>query len=203
MHNEVLTSPQVKLLPILKQFNSEFGMVGGTAIALHIGHRESIDFDLFSPNEFDNKKILRKLEKTNQSIQIGFEDEGQLNLKIDEVKFTFFHFPYPIVYSQAIDDYIKIPDLLSLAAMKVFALGQRAKWKDYVDLYFILRDCNKLADINERAKELFGTEYNEKLIRMQLAYFKDINYTEPIIYRPGYEVSDQTVKDALAEYSLS
>ena len=48
MHKEILTDEQINLLPLVQLFNKDFGLVGGTAIAFHIGHRESIDFDLFS-----------------------------------------------------------------------------------------------------------------------------------------------------------
>ena len=52
MHKEILTKEQVELLPLLKEFKGKFYLVGGTAIALHIGHRRSIDFDLFSEKKF-------------------------------------------------------------------------------------------------------------------------------------------------------
>lgn len=64
MHPEILEEQQRKLLPFLSEFSSDFGMVGGTAIAYHIGHRRSIDFDLFTNTEFDNAKILSKIRKT-------------------------------------------------------------------------------------------------------------------------------------------
>ena len=47
MHKEILSEEQANLLPLVKTFSKNFGLVGGTAIALHIGHRESLDFDLF------------------------------------------------------------------------------------------------------------------------------------------------------------
>ena len=58
MHREILTKEQVDLLPLINKFSEDFGLVGGTAIALHIGHRESIDLDLFTLNDFDSVKEL-------------------------------------------------------------------------------------------------------------------------------------------------
>ena len=58
MHEEVLNKEQVELLPLLKEFKREFFLVGGTAIALQIGHRRSIDFDLFKLNPLKHKAIL-------------------------------------------------------------------------------------------------------------------------------------------------
>ena len=96
-----------------------------------------------------------------------------------------------------------MPDILTLAAMKAFALGRRAKWKDYVDLYFIMKDYHSLEEISEKARRIFGLEFNEKLFRSQLSYFQDINYKEKIIYLKGFEVDDKIIKKALIEFSLS
>ena len=61
MHNEILTANQKELLPLLKDVSTEFGLVGGTAIALHLGHRESIDFDLFKNGSLDILKLKRNI----------------------------------------------------------------------------------------------------------------------------------------------
>ena len=61
MHDEILTKEQVELLPLIKTFSKDFGLVGGTAVALHLGHRESIDFDMFSYEPFNNFNIKRKI----------------------------------------------------------------------------------------------------------------------------------------------
>jgi len=87
--------------------------------------------------------------------------------------------------------------------MKAFALGRRAKWKDYVDLYFIIKDHFSISEISKRGNEIFRGEFNEKLFRSQLAYFDDINYSETIIFMPGFEIDDEKIKQKLIEFSLS
>ena len=141
LHTEVLSKEQRELLPFLKKFGKEYGFVGDTAIALHLGH---------------------KLEGS-----------------------------------------IKIPSLLTLAAMKAFALGQRSKWKDYVDLYFIMKDHFTCAEIFQQAKALFAGEFNPKLFRMQLDYFGDVDYREKVQFMPGFAVSEKKVQKALREFSLA
>ena len=101
------------------------------------------------------------------------------------------------------DDVIKLPDLLTLVAMRACALGRRAKWKDYVNLYFIMRGYHKIGEIVKRAKELFGKEFNEKIFRTQLAYFKDVDYSEKIIYMKGFKIPDDQIKKSLIDFSLS
>jgi len=114
---------------------------------------------------------------------------------------TFYKYPFNINFSLPFLDVINIPDLSILGAMKAFALGKRAKWKDYVDLYFIFKKLN-LKDIVDKAKQLFLGEFNEKLFREQLSYFNDIDRTEEIIYIKGLEVSDTEIEKSLINISL-
>jgi hypothetical protein len=75
-----------------------------------------------------------------------------------------------------------MPALLDLAAMKAFALGRRAKWKDYVDLYFVMKYYHPLSEITNRAEDLFNEEFSAKLFRSQISYFEDIDYEEEVVY---------------------
>lgn len=180
MHKEVLNENQLQLLPLMSEFKREFFLVGGTAIALHIGHRRSIDFDLFKEKKLNIKKILEKLDGRSNEYIITRRVSEQLNLVINNVKLTFFQFPYTIISDIAFEKIFKMPDLLSLAAMKAFALGRRAKWKDYVDLYFILKDHYSLIQIAQKANSLFKDQFSEKLFRAQISFFDDIDYSEKV-----------------------
>lgn len=201
MHKEILTEEQVKLLPVLKSFSRSFGLVGGTAVALHIGHRRSIDFDLFTDKEFDSMAIRRKIKENTSIDKVIVDKLDEFTFVAKEVKFTFFRYIYEIEYSQKLDSIIKLPDLLTLAAMKAFALGRRAKWKDYVDLYFIMRDFYGINEIVKKGNEIFGSEFNSKIFKVQLSYFKDINYQESVKFMPGFEVDDKEIKKQLIKFS--
>ena len=202
MHKEIFTKEQQELLPLIKEFSKDFILVGGTAIALHIGHRQSIDFDLFSYGEFNNKKVKRKIIKYRKIDKTYRSETGEYTLMVNGVKITFYDFPYKIKSSAHLDKKIRLPDLLTLAAMKAFALGNRGKWKDYVDLYFIIKDHYSLDEISKKGKEVFGGEFNERIFREALSYFDDINYSEEVVYMKGFEASDAKVKKALIEFSL-
>lgn len=202
MHKEILSKEQIELLPLLSMANKGFGLAGDTAIALHIGHRRSIDFDLFSHKAFKNKEMRKKVERMTKITKEIVNKSGEFTFISNEVKITFFNFPYKIEYKKNFDKIIKMPDLLTLAAMKAFAMGQRAKWKDYVDLYFIMKDFFTCKEIIKKTQELFGAEFNEKLFRIQLAYLDDVNYGEEVEYLKGFEISDEKVKKALIEFSL-
>lgn len=202
LHSEILTKEQKELLPLVKKFYKDFGLVGGTAVALHIGHRESIDFDLFSFNEFKTLNIKRRIANFGTIDQIIVSKPSEFTFLLNKVKMTFFHYPFKIDYEIDFDGTLRIPSLLTLAAMKAYALGMRAKWKDYVDLFFIIKDFHSLAEIIERAKKIFGNEFNEKIFRTQLSYFQDINYSEEVKYLKGFEVSDEVIEKELINFSL-
>jgi hypothetical protein len=128
MHTEILSADQRELLPIIKLFRKEFYLVGGTAIALQLGHRRSVDFDLFTSKPFGSKRILNAFEKAEKKVTVTRRVSEQLNLSVDGVKMTFFEYPYA-VDADVSDMSFRMPELLSLAAMKALALGRRSKWK--------------------------------------------------------------------------
>ncbi len=82
MHTEILSDTQKELLPLIAQFKRSFYMVGGTAIALQIGHRQSIDFDLFTLSKINRTRIKHAVSQMPFKSQILFEDQ---------VHFKFIH----------------------------------------------------------------------------------------------------------------
>ena len=201
MHREILSDNQRKLIPLIETFMKDFGLVGGTAIALHLGHRRSIDFDLFTNSHFDGSKIRSAIARAAQIQNTFVVNPDELTIAVENVKITFYTFPYNISYTENLDGDLRFPDLLTLAAMKAFALGQRAKWKDYVDLFFILKTCS-IKDVSRKALALFGSEFNGRLFREQLSYHKDVDYSESVDYMEGLSVSDDEIKSTLSEISL-
>lgn len=203
MHKEILTTTQIQLLPAVKNFSKDFFLVGGTAVSLHLGHRRSIDFDLFSFSTFINVSIKRRIARNAKIDHVFVNRKGELTMDVQEVRMTFFEYPFRIPLTHRFEDVIRMPDLLTLAAMKAHALGQRAKWKDYVDLYFIIKKYHGVGSIMRKAKQIFAHEFNEKIFRAQLAYFQDINYSEEVVYMKGYAVPDAIVRRELQRWSVA
>lgn len=199
MHEEILTGRQVELIPLIRLFNRSFYLVGGTAIALYLGHRHSIDFDLFNHKTLNRKNIYNKIIENNFHIDntlIATNEEYTLITNM--VKITFYNFPFEIPHKNKFKNIISIPTLLDLAVMKAYALRRRAKWKDYVDLYFILHYHYSMNELCKRAAELFGDLFSEKLFRAQLSYFADIDYSEPVSYVSD-SIDDDEIKEFLKE----
>ena len=195
MFKNILSPNQVKILPLVKCFSGGFYLVGGTAIALQIGHRQSIDFDLFSFKPINREKIKKVIADNELDYEVIFEDGDQLHGIISDTKMTFYEYPYPIEHGMKFEEIISMPSLLTLGAMKVFALGQRAKWKDYVDVYFLLKNHFTLEQISDEAEKIFEGGFNAKLLRQQLLYYADVDYREPIEY-----VVDQVPNEEIEKF---
>ncbi len=202
MHDEVLNEAQQKLLPLMAQFRREYYLVGGTAIALHIGHRRSVDFDMFKPTEINHKRNLDRIVASGFEYQVTRRVFEQMNLIVGDVKLTFFQYPFPVASEDMFGNVFRMPSLLSLAAMKAYALGRRSKWKDYVDLYFLLTQHFQMSEVTEKAIAIFGDLFSEKLFRAQLSYFADIDYTEEVEYLVAVPPSNEEIKAKLTQIAL-
>ena len=190
MYKDILSKEQHDILPLIGEFSKDFYLVGGTAIALYLGHRRSIDYDLFTISGIRRKNIKNILAAEGIEYRVLHEEHDQIHVIIGNVKVTFYSYPYPVNHPNRLEDIISMPELIDLAAMKAFALGGRAKWKDYIDMYFLLKDHFSIKEIEQRAEELFRTAFNAKLFRQQLTYYKDIDYSEAVNFLkedPGVE----------------
>jgi len=199
MYRKILSTEQLNLLPLLQTFSRlGFFLVGGTAMALHMGHRRSIDFDLFSINPYKKNTLIKSIEQNGFKVQRTlYEDNEQLDLVVSNVKLTFLEYPFEVHPTISFEQLILLPSLVNLASMKAYALGRRAKWKDYVDLFFVLRDVCSFGDLVENTRQLFGDLFNQKLFREQLSYYEDIDYSEKINFLPGFSVDDNTIREFL------
>ena len=202
-HKEILNDKQIDLLPLIGEFKREYYLVGGTAIALYLGHRRSIDYDLFKYSTLNRKNNLDKIQAHGYKPIVSWNVADQMNLIVNEVKLTFFQYPFQIKADNVFDGIARIPDLLDLAAMKAYALGRRSKWKDYVDLYFLLSNKFSLNEISDRATSIYGDLFSDKLFRSQLSYFEDVDYSEEVDYLITAPPSDEEIKDRLVSISTT
>ena len=199
MHLEILDKDQLEISPFLKKYRKKFYLVGGTAVAFHIGHRRSIDFDLFTFEKNNITAIKKIVSGAGLRVSTLHASSDQIHFIINNVKLTFFEYLFVIEANNNVNDFYRIPDLLTLAAIKAFALGGRGKWKDYVDLYFIIKNHFSVSEISAKAGSLFNEVFNAGLFTKQLSFFDDINYSEPVVFMPGFEISGEEVKTFLTD----
>ena len=119
-------------------FLDKYVLVGGSALTLHICHRKSEDLDFFTYNDnFNRKEILKYIGQfTNKEI-LNQTDE-QIDLLLEGVKVTFFNANWSFLKPNTIDKF-NLASIESIAAMKVNVLFLRAKFRDYYDLYFLIK----------------------------------------------------------------
>ena len=157
---------------------------------------------MFKPTELNHKRNLDRIVASGFEYQVTRRVFEQMNLIVGDVKLTFFQYPFPVVSEDKFGNVFRMPSLISLAAMKAYALGRRSKWKDYVDLYFLLTRCFRLHEVADKAIQVFGDLFSEKLFRAQLSYFNDVDYTEKVEYLVETPPSDDEIKATLTQLAL-
>ena len=173
----------------LKYFNRNFVLAGGTAIMLQIGHRLSYDFDCFS-----EKPLLKNTDKMaydifGKDIAIRVQTRDQITLVTPtSVEITFVCYPYKPLEKVIEVDFIPFFHLDDLAANKAMTIGKRGAWRDYVDLFLLLK--KKLYSIDSLinlAKQKFAGMFSERLFLGQLGYFDDLDITAITFIKESYD----------------
>lgn len=175
LHFNLLSDNQEKCLEILKNF-SKYGVLGGgTALMLQLAFRKSFDFDIFTPKPI-SKQFLYKVKKYFESINIIVNTADELSFVSlpHQVKVSFIYYPYKPIYKAIPSDYISIFDWRGIALDKAHTIGRRGVWRDYVDLFYILKSGFSLQNIISQSEKKFGDSFSEKLFLSQLVYFDDL-----------------------------
>ncbi|TSC78389.1 MAG: hypothetical protein G01um101433_265 [Parcubacteria group bacterium Gr01-1014_33] len=196
MHEEALTKEATALLPLFRRFEGYY-LVGGTALALQIGHRISVDFDFFSSKELP-PHLLQRVKRvfSEYPIVVTYAAYEQLNLVINGVKATFFYYEYPVQERFNIYKGIPLASVPEIAAMKAFSIGKRIAYKDYVDWYFLLHEGRgDITHIIALAQKKYGNDFNDRLFLGQLASLKDVP-TQKIDFLKD-EVKRETIENFL------
>ena len=157
-----------------------FYVAGETGLAFQLGHRISVDFDLFWQKNIPRDLLLEiKRVFKNFEIKVVVNHLEQLTVAIDGINVSFVKYPFPVISKPIEYQGIKILAPLEIAAMKAYALGRRATLKDYVDLYFVLKEkVSSLEEIIAFCEEKYGSEFNLRLFLEQLIYLEDVEKIE-------------------------
>jgi hypothetical protein len=154
-------------LPELK----DFYLVGGTALALQLGHRNSIDIDLFTQNDFEEDDILNLLKKKKYEVQEIFKRKNTVILLVSNIKTDFIKHDYPLIKQPITEEGITFLGKEDIAAMKFHAIIQSGKrLKDFIDIYYLLQHFNM-----QQMIEFFVQKYSytNPMIAMKAVNFFD------------------------------
>ncbi|WP_228452053.1 nucleotidyl transferase AbiEii/AbiGii toxin family protein [Chryseobacterium sp. G0186] len=156
----------------------DFILVGGTALALKLGHRLSVDIDLFTTRDFDSSALIHHLQKEYEATnEIVFENT--IMTYINDIKVDLLAHKYPVIAMDKISENIRMISNDDIGAMKLHAIFQSGeRLKDFVDMYFLLEEKPLQSYLNSYQIKYNGNPY---LSARSLIYFDGI--------RKEYDVS--------------
>ena len=134
-----------ELLKILVSLQAEslfidYILAGGTALALQLGHRQSLDIDLFTINKQNNHGLLRYFQDNYNNFEILFNDTGILQLVVNNIKIDMVSIKGKILENPKTIDGITLLGIKDIASMKLMAVTDRKTPKDYIDIAYLLKD---------------------------------------------------------------
>jgi hypothetical protein len=180
LYKETVETTTLELLASLQQEEilKDFFLVGGTALSLQIGHRISVDLDLFTQKPFDTENVLTVLEK-KYNYHLDFQSKNSLKGEIGGVKVDLIAHQYLLCQDLIIINNIRMATLLEISAMKLNAIMVNGtRLKDFIDIAFLSGFLSLNDMIN--AYEIKYQTRNTITIIKSVSYFSDINYNEPI-----------------------
>lgn len=128
----------IKLVSKINIINKSY-LAGGTALALHLGHRISVDLDFFTPKVFDENVLSSELETL-----LEFKKEGvawrTVWGEVGKTKFSIFYYKHPLIKKTVDFEDIKVLQKEDIAAMKIHSLEDRGSKRDFFDLYFLAKE---------------------------------------------------------------
>ncbi len=169
-----------------------FVLVGGSALSLYLNHRQSEDLDFFTyEDSFSKEKIFKIIQDFGQKEIINISEE-QIDVLINKVKVTFFNSKWEFLKPQKINNFNVAP-IGIIAGMKTHTLFLRAKYRDYYDLYFLIKVLG-IKEVFERSK-LVMDGINFKLFSMALLYIDDIEDETIEHLNPKLKLTKADIRD--------
>jgi len=183
MFEKVLSKETKKSLALLGESKilEKAYLAGGTALCLQFGHRFSYDFDFFTQKEFDAKILVQRIKKLLPDFKLERKAWGTILGYIGKTRFSLFFYNYPLLLKPHEFLKIRIADVKDIAPMKLSAISDRGRKRDFIDLYFIIK-IKKILTLEEifrlYDKKFKLLKQNKFHILKSLSYFEDANKEE-------------------------
>ncbi|MBN2246873.1 MAG: nucleotidyl transferase AbiEii/AbiGii toxin family protein [Candidatus Aminicenantes bacterium] len=207
LYREVINEKVFELILSLQEDSvlQEFFLVGGTGLALQIGHRKSNDIDMFTIKDFDQERVLERVEQ-EFNFRLDYSEKNTLKGFIGDVKVDFLSHKYRLIDPVQVIEQIRLASVHDISAMKINAISNDGtRVKDFIDLYFLLQDYRL-----DRLLENYSFKYE---MRNPLHALKSLNYFEdadlggwPELVREKeitWEQIKQTIDNACIQYVQS
>lgn len=174
VHADTLAKPTKNLLNKIKNIPElqNFYLSGGTALALHLGHRQSEDLDFFTKDKFKPELLQQKLSPINKLKDVEIA-EGTLNVFLEGIKLQFLHYPYDLIEKPLPWNGILLSSVIDIACTKLITISMRGSKKDFIDIYFILKQFSLPELFKKLDKKYSSVNYSHTHILKSLIYFND------------------------------
>ena len=183
-HVKIFPQEQLRLFEILseQEWMNPFYLAGGTALALQIGHRRSVDFDFFTIHDFNVRQITKTLSELGR-FELFNEENNTINGALDGVKISFFKYVYPVIMPLKKHHCINLADTFDIALMKLEAISGRGHKRDFFDLYFLFKKYPLTDMLNNYEKKYGLAVTNHYHLLKALTYFDDAEKEEmPVMF---------------------
>lgn len=187
---------QLMQIPLLRQTR----LVGGTALALQYGHRSSVDLDFFGSVEATTEELTQVLGPIG-SVTLFGQNKMIKAFAVDGVKIDIVNYVYPWIENAVIEDGLRLASPADIAAMKVYAIENRGSRKDFIDMYFLLKQYS-LDEILSFYRCKYP-EHSEFVALRSLTYFDDAEtYAIPKMFVDfSWEDVKRSIITAVREYT--
>ena len=171
-------APTLELIKSLqsKPYLQGFYLVGGTALALHLSHRKSVDIDLFSNFDFDASMLLEHIQQ-DYSYQIFFSSSNTLKGSISNINVDLLAHRYELIAKTELIQgahLLSLPDIIAMKLNAISISGQRSK--DFIDIFYLL-DQYELESMLEFYKRKYKQEHVAHILK-SLIYFEDVDLAD-------------------------
>lgn len=154
------------------KLKDSYYLAGGTACALHLGHRVSYDLDFFSAKPIDPLSLINQLSDLG-NLEVFQNEPGTFNGQLDETKISFFKYPYPLIENTEEYEQVHISSIQDLAGMKIEAIASRGAKRDFVDLYYISQSCSLMQTVEWFKQKFHYKNVSVPHVLKSLVYFQD------------------------------
>lgn len=186
MHQQAISGETHRVLEKIAEspIAEHFYLVGGTALAIHLGHRMSVDLDWFSFPDFANDELKQVLSKLG-NFELTGEDKGTIHGILDRVRISFLYYPYKLLYPLVRFGNAKLADERDIASMKIDAISSRGSKKDFFDLYVLLEKYSLAELIGFFEKKYENIKFNKLHILKSLIFFENAEQEPmPVLLKP-------------------
>lgn len=172
LYPSILNKTQVTLLHnLLFLKKRQFYLAGGTALALQLGHRTSVDLDFYTKKQFQNKQLGKAIQMYLPEAEILQSSYGTLQCKLQSTEFSLFLYEYSLIRKPLVYEGMLVASIPDIAAMKAIAIVQRGKRRDFIDIYFLLKTYTVLELLRFTLEKY--PAYSDMLVLKAITFFDD------------------------------